>query len=179
MPAVLQQQTLKESVGFEGVGLHSGNRVAMSFVPAPPNTGIRFRRVDLDGKPEIEARIENVSDTTRSTTLAKGNVKVHTVEHVLATLAGFGIDNAVIELDANEPPIGDGSAKAYCSMVQTAGTVLQGERRNFFRVDRPLEVDMGETSMAVFPHDCLKISCTSSDRQGRFTQYFTLELTPE
>ena len=65
MPSVLQQQTLRESVSFEGVGLHSGNRVGMSFLPAPPNTGIRFRRVDLDGKPEIEARIENVSDTTR------------------------------------------------------------------------------------------------------------------
>jgi UDP-3-O-acyl-N-acetylglucosamine deacetylase len=134
----------------------------MTFLPAPPNTGIRFRRVDLEGKPEIEARIENVSDTTRSTTLSKGNVRIHTVEHVLATMAGFGIDNAIIELDANEPPIGDGSAKAYCKMIQTAGTVLQGERRNFFRLQAPLEIDLGYTSMAVFPHDRLKISCTSS-----------------
>jgi UDP-3-O-[3-hydroxymyristoyl] N-acetylglucosamine deacetylase / 3-hydroxyacyl-[acyl-carrier-protein] dehydratase len=176
---VLQQQTLREPISYAGIGLHSGNRVNMTFLPAPPNAGLRFRRVDLEGKPEIEARIENVSDTTRSTTLCKGNVKIHTVEHVLATLAGFGIDNAVIELDANEPPIGDGSAKAYCSMVQSAGTVLQGERRNFFRVQSPLEIDSGETSMSVFPHDRLKISCTSSDRQGRFTQYFTIELTPE
>lgn len=151
----------------------------MTFLPAPPNTGLRFRRVDLDGKPEIEARIENVSDTTRSTTLSKGNVKIHTVEHVLATLAGFGIDNAIVELDANEPPIGDGSAKPYCHMVQTAGTIPQGEPRNFFRLERPIEIDMGETSMAVFPHDRLKISCTSSDRQGRFTQYFSVDLTPE
>lgn len=151
----------------------------MTFLPAPPNTGLRFRRVDLEGKPEIEARIENVCDTTRSTTLCKGNVKIHTVEHVLATLAGFGIDNAVVELDANEPPIGDGSARAYCHMVQTAGTVFQGEARNFFRLERALEIGQGETSMAVFPHDRLKISCTSSDRQGRFTQYFTVELTPE
>src|SRR6266571_2610502 len=113
MPSVLQQQTLRESVSFEGVGLHSGNRVGMSFLPAPANTGIRFRRVDLDGKPEIEARVENVTDTNRSTTLAKGNVKVHTVEHVLATFAGFDIDNAIVELDANEPPIGDGSSRPY------------------------------------------------------------------
>jgi len=151
----------------------------MTFLPAPANTGLRFRRVDLEGKPEIEARIENVSDTTRSTTLCKGNVRIHTVEHVLATLAGFGIDNAVIELDANEPPIGDGSAKAYCKMVQTAGTVLQGERRHFFQLQTPVEIEVGETSMAAFPHERLKISCTSSDRQGRFTQYFTVELTPE
>jgi UDP-3-O-[3-hydroxymyristoyl] N-acetylglucosamine deacetylase/3-hydroxyacyl-[acyl-carrier-protein] dehydratase len=151
----------------------------MTFLPAPANTGLRFRRVDLEGKPEIEARIENVSDTTRSTTLCKGNVRIHTVEHVLATLAGFGIDNAIIELDANEPPIGDGSAKAYCKMVQTAGLVLQGERRNFFHLEKPVQLEVGETSMAAFPHEHLKISCTSSDRQGRFTQYFTIELTPE
>jgi len=84
--------------------LHSGNRVGMTFLPAAPNTGIRFRRVDLDGRPEIEARIENVSDTTRSTTLSKGNIRVHTVEHVLATFTGYGIDNIIVELDANEPP---------------------------------------------------------------------------
>lgn len=176
---VLQQQTLREPISHAGIGLHSGNRVTMTLLPAPPNSGIRFRRVDLDGKPEIEARIENVSDTTRSTTLSKGNVKIHTVEHVLAALSGFGIDNAVIELDANEPPIGDGSAKAYCDMVQSAGTVLQSERRNFYYVDSPLEVGVGETSMAVFPHERLKISCTSSDKQGRFTQFFSVEVTPE
>ena len=111
--AVLQQQTIREPVSFSGVGLHSGNRVNMTFLPAPPNSGIRFRRVDLDGKPEIDALVENVVDTERSTTLGRGNVKVHTVEHVLATFAGFGIDNAVIELDSNEPPIGDGSARPY------------------------------------------------------------------
>jgi UDP-3-O-[3-hydroxymyristoyl] N-acetylglucosamine deacetylase/3-hydroxyacyl-[acyl-carrier-protein] dehydratase len=176
---VLQQQTLREPISHAGIGLHSGNRVTMTLLPAPPNAGIRFRRVDLDGKPEIEARIENVSDTTRSTTLSKGNVKVHTVEHVLAALSGCGIDNAVIELDANEPPIGDGSAKAYCEMVQSAGTVLQGERRNFIYLNTPLEVGIGETSMAVFPHERLKISCTSSDKQGRFTQFFSVEVTPE
>jgi UDP-3-O-[3-hydroxymyristoyl] N-acetylglucosamine deacetylase / 3-hydroxyacyl-[acyl-carrier-protein] dehydratase len=176
---VLQQQTLREPISYAGIGLHSGNRVNMTFLPAPPNTGLRFRRVDLEGKPEIEARIENVGDTTRSTTLSKGNVRIHTVEHVLATLAGFGIDNAVIELDSNEPPIGDGSARTYCNMVQTAGAVLQGECRNFFRLQTPLEIELGETNMAVFPYDRLKISCTSSDRQGRFTQFFTVEVTPE
>jgi UDP-3-O-[3-hydroxymyristoyl] N-acetylglucosamine deacetylase / 3-hydroxyacyl-[acyl-carrier-protein] dehydratase len=170
---------LREPISYAGVGLHSGNRVNMTFLPAAPNTGLRFRRVDLEGKPEIEANIENVSDTTRSTTLCRGNVRIHTVEHVLATLVGFGVDNAIVELDANEPPIGDGSARAYCHMVQTAGTVLQGERREFFRVERPLEFELGETSMAVFPHERLKISCTSSDRHGRFTQYFSVELTPE
>src|SRR5439155_18166932 len=115
---VLQQQTLNRSASYSGVGLHSGNRVNMTFHPAPPNTGIRFRRVDLEGKPEIEARIENVSQTNRSTTLGKGNARIQTVEHILAAFAGFEIDNAVIELDANEPPIGDGSARDYCKLIE-------------------------------------------------------------
>jgi UDP-3-O-[3-hydroxymyristoyl] N-acetylglucosamine deacetylase / 3-hydroxyacyl-[acyl-carrier-protein] dehydratase len=178
-PSVLQQQTLREPISYAGIGLHSGNRVNLTFLPAPPHTGIRFRRVDLDGKPEIEARIENVSDTTRSTTLCKGNVKIHTVEHVLATFAGFGIDNAIIELDANEPPIGDGSARSYCKMIQSAGVVLQGERREPYRISHPTEIEVGETIMSVFPHERLKISCTSSDKHGRFTQFFTLEVSPE
>ena len=108
---MLHQQTLRQSASFSGVGLHSGNRVNMTFLPAPPNTGIRFRRVDLDGKPEVEAPVENVSQTNRSTTLGKGNIKIQTVEHMLASFAGYGIDNAIVELDANEPPIGDGSAR--------------------------------------------------------------------
>src|SRR5438045_4505015 len=120
MASVPQQQTLRETVRFEWAGLHSGNRVSMSFLPAPPNSGIRFRRVDLDGRPEVEARVENVSDTTRSTTLSKGNIRIHTVEHVMATFAGYGIDNVYVELDANEPPIADASARAYCRMIQSA-----------------------------------------------------------
>src|SRR5436190_2649805 len=179
MPPVLQQQTLRESVSFEGVGLHSGNRVGMSFLPAPPNTGIRFRRVDLDGKPEIEARIENVSDTTRSTTLSKGNIRVHTVEHVLATFVGYGIDNIVVELDANEPPIADGSARAYCRMIETAGISPQPEKREPYMATAPLEFEVGESVMSVFPHDRLKITCTSADKQGRFTQFYSAEISPE
>jgi UDP-3-O-[3-hydroxymyristoyl] N-acetylglucosamine deacetylase/3-hydroxyacyl-[acyl-carrier-protein] dehydratase len=151
----------------------------MTFLAAPPHSGLRFRRVDLDGKPEIEARVENVVDTTRSTTLSKGNVKIHTVEHVLASFAGYGIDNAIIELDANEPPICDGSAREYCQLLQNAGTVLQGERREPYRVAEPLEVQMGETTITVLPHERLKISCTSADKQGRFTQFYSLEISPE
>lgn len=166
-------------MSYAGIGLHSGNRVNLTFLPAPSNTGIRFRRVDLEGKPEIEARIENVSDTTRSTSLAKGNVKIHTVEHVLATFAGFGIDNAIIELDANEPPIGDGSARPYCKMVRTAGLLSQDERRNYYHVTHPCEIHLNDTVMSVFPHERLKISCTSSDKRGRFTQFLSLDISPE
>lgn len=176
---MLQQQTLNRPVSFSGVGLHSGNRVTMTFLPSPPNSGIRFRRTDLEGKPEIEARVENVVENNRSTTLAKGNTRIHTVEHVLATFAGYSIDNAVVELDANEPPIADGSASEYCKLVQSAGIVAQDERRETYSVSAPIELEMGETVMTLFPDEGLKISCTSADKQGRFTQFYSLELSPK
>jgi UDP-3-O-[3-hydroxymyristoyl] N-acetylglucosamine deacetylase/3-hydroxyacyl-[acyl-carrier-protein] dehydratase len=176
---MLQQQTLKGSASFAGIGLHSGNRVNMTFLPAPANTGIRFRRADLDGKPEIEARVEHVSDTTRSTTLSRGNAKVHTVEHVLAAFAGCGVDNAIVELDANEPPIADGSAREYVKMVKQAGVVAQAERREPYKLTEPIELILGETVMTAFPHNSFKITCTSADKAGRFTQFYSQEVTPE
>lgn len=151
----------------------------MTFLPAAPNTGIRFRRVDLDGRPEIPARLEQVSETTRSTTLAHDSVKVQTVEHVLATFAGCGVDNAVVELDANEPPIADGSAREYCRMVDEVGLLPQGEPREVYAVHSPIELTVGESLMTVFPHDRLKLTCTSADRRGRYTQFCSLEITPE
>ena len=151
----------------------------MTILPAPANSGVRFRRVDLDGKPEIEARVENVSETNRSTTLAKGNVKVHTVEHVLAALAGYGIDNAVVELDANEPPIGDGSSREFCRIIQAAGLVAQAEKREYFTPTEPIELQLGETTMTLFPDEKFKITCTSADKQGRFTQFYSTEINPQ
>jgi UDP-3-O-[3-hydroxymyristoyl] N-acetylglucosamine deacetylase/3-hydroxyacyl-[acyl-carrier-protein] dehydratase len=177
--AVLYQQTLRNAASFAGVGLHSGNRVNMTFLPAPPNAGIRFRRVDLEGKPEIEARIENVSTTTRSTALSKGNAKILTVEHVLAAFAGRGVDNAIVELDANEPPIADGSAREYVKMIHAAGVTAQDEPREIFRISSPISYDKDDTHIAVFPHEGLKITCTSADAKGRFTQFFSIEVTPE
>jgi UDP-3-O-[3-hydroxymyristoyl] N-acetylglucosamine deacetylase/3-hydroxyacyl-[acyl-carrier-protein] dehydratase len=150
----------------------------MTFLPAPPDTGIRFRRVDLEGKPEIEARVDNVTENNRSTTISKGNTKVHTVEHVLATFAGFGIDNAIVELDANEPPIADGSAREYCKLIHSAGIAPQDARREPYAVTEPIELEMGETVMTLFPDDGFKITCTSADKQGRFTQYYSVELSP-
>ena len=176
---MVQQQTLSKSASYSGIGLHSGNRVNMTFLPSAPNSGIRFRRVDLDGKPEIEARVENVVENNRSTTLAKGNTRVHTVEHVLATFAGYGIDNAIIELDANEPPIADGSAREYCKLIETAGIVAQEERREPYTVTTPIELEMGETVMSLFPDEVFKVSCTSADKEGRFTQFCSLEISPK
>jgi UDP-3-O-[3-hydroxymyristoyl] N-acetylglucosamine deacetylase/3-hydroxyacyl-[acyl-carrier-protein] dehydratase len=176
---VLNQQTLRQSASFDGIGLHSGNRVKMTFLPAPPDSGIRFRRADLDGRPEIEARIENVSETNRSTSIARGNVRVHTVEHVLAAFAGCGVDNAVVELDANEPPIADGSSRMYCRMIEEAGLEPQSARRESLPVTEPIEFEFGESLMAIFPHDRFKVTCTSADTGGRFTEFFSIEVTPE
>ena len=176
---MLNQQTLNRSASFSGIGLHSGNRVNMTILPAPANSGVRFRRVDLEGKPEIEARVENVVETNRSTTLAKGNVKIHTAEHVLAALAGYGIDNALIELDANEPPIADGSSREFCKIIQTAGIVPQAEKREVFTPSAPIQLKSGETLMTLFPDDVFRITCTSTDKKGRFTQFYSTEITPK
>jgi UDP-3-O-[3-hydroxymyristoyl] N-acetylglucosamine deacetylase/3-hydroxyacyl-[acyl-carrier-protein] dehydratase len=176
---VLHQQTLRQSAGFSGIGLHGGNRVNMTFLPAPPNSGVRFRRVDLEGSPEVEASIENVNATSRSTSLSRGNVKIQTVEHVLAAFAGRGIDNALVELDAGEPPIGDGSARPYMKMIQAAGVAPQDEPREVFRLQSPLCLERGETTLSVVPHDGFKITCTSADARGRYTQFYSVEVTPE
>lgn len=151
----------------------------MTFLPAAPNTGIRFRRVDLEGRPEIEADVEYVTATNRSTTLSKGNAKIHTVEHVLAAFAGSGVDNAIVEIDSNEPPIGDGSSRDYMRLIRSAGLVPQPEKRETFAVTTPIEFEAGETVMSIFPHEGFKITCTSSDKRGRFTQFFSVEITPE
>jgi UDP-3-O-[3-hydroxymyristoyl] N-acetylglucosamine deacetylase/3-hydroxyacyl-[acyl-carrier-protein] dehydratase len=151
----------------------------MAFLPAEPNTGIRFRRVDLDGMPEVEASVDNVIDTNRSTTLGKGNVKIHTVEHVLAALTGAGIDNAIVELNSNEPPIADGSAREYARLIQMAGILPQGAEREVFCISAPIELQIGETVMSVFPHDRFKITCVSAGKQGRFTQQLSIEITPK
>lgn len=174
-----QQQTLRQSVSFAGIGLHSGNRVNLTFAPAPPNSGLRFRRVDLEDKPELDARTELVVDTQRSTTLGKGAVRIHTVEHVLAALAGAGVTNAVVELDANEPPIGDGSSREFVRLLRQAGLQSQADPVTPLKLSAPIELQIGESQMAAFPYDGFKLTCTSADKGGRFTQFYSLEVTPE
>ena len=176
---VVQQQTIKEPVSMSGIGLHSGNKVTMSFLPADTGSGIVFRRVDLEGKPEIPASLEQIHETNRSTTLAKGNVRIHTVEHVLSTFSGLGVDNVIVELDANEPPIGDGSARAYVQMVEQAGVERQNAERETFVLKEPIQIQLGESVLSAYPHDRLKITCTSADREGKLTQVYTLEVSPE
>lgn len=176
---MLQQQTLAKPASFSGIGLHSGNKVSMTLLPAPPNSGVIFRRVDLDSRAEIPAQVGNVAETDRSTTLSKGNAKVQTVEHVLAALYGFGVTNAVVEIDSSEPPVADGSARQFCKMIRDAGIEPQAERVEPVQVTEPIEYTHNGTVISAFPYDGFKITCTSSDKGGRFTQFFSVELTPE
>lgn len=135
---LVQQQTIKAPVSYSGVGLHTGNQCTMRFIPAPENYGIRFKRIDVGGTPEIPADIDHVVDIARGTTIAVGDIRVHTVEHVLAALVGLQIDNVVIELDNSEPPVGDGSSLPYVEALLSVGLERQDAPKDFLVIDQEI-----------------------------------------
>ena len=112
------QCTLGQSVSVAGSSLHTGAKVTLTLHPAPPGHGRKFKRTDLADEPIIDAKIDNVKTVERSTTIAEGSAKVHTVEHILSALSGMGVDNCLIEMDASEPPIGDGSGQQYVALIK-------------------------------------------------------------
>ncbi|MDW8343918.1 MAG: bifunctional UDP-3-O-[3-hydroxymyristoyl] N-acetylglucosamine deacetylase/3-hydroxyacyl-ACP dehydratase [Verrucomicrobiae bacterium] len=174
-----QQQTIKREVSFSGIGIHTGQKVTMTWKPAPPDHGIRFVRVDLESKPIIEPAVENVADVTRWTTIQKNGASIHTVEHVLATLTGCGVDNVLIELTGNEPPIGDGSALPYLNMLKQAGIQPQEAKREVFQPREPIQVELGESLAIVWPADQLRISCTIHyGKPGLDAQFLSLTIDP-
>ncbi len=134
----MKQKTLAKSVSLSGIGLHTGKKVTLTFLPANPNTGFVFKRVDILGEPEIPALSQYVTRTLRSTVLEKDGVEVHTSEHVLAALTALGYDNAIIEINASEPPIMDGSAIAFVHALQEAGIKEQEEERDVYEVVEPI-----------------------------------------
>ncbi|RSZ44023.1 UDP-3-O-[3-hydroxymyristoyl] N-acetylglucosamine deacetylase [Variovorax sp. YR750] len=144
IPAVLQQRTLKSISRAVGVGLHSGQRVELTLRPAPADTGIVFRRVDLPEPVEIRMTAESVTDTRLASTVSTGGAKVQTVEHIMSACAGLGIDNLYIDITADEVPILDGSASSFVFLLQSAGIALQKAPRRFIRVTRKVEVREGE-----------------------------------
>ena len=175
-----KQTTLASSASLTGTSLHTGEKVTLTLNPAPENHGYRFRRKDLPDEPIIEARADHVKMVERATTIVEGSVKIHTVEHVLAALSGMGVDNALIEMDANEPPIGDGSAEAFVRLIQTAGLVEQNASRASFEVSEPIYVETpGGSILTVLPHSGFRVSCTQVGPEGRFTQFASFEITPE
>lgn len=155
---MIKQRTLKNVIRATGVGLHSGEKVYLTLKPAPADAGIIFRRVDLDPVVEIKATAENVGETTMSTTLYNGSVKVDTVEHLLSALAGLGIDNAIVELSAPEVPIMDGSAGPFVFLIQSAGLQEQDAPKKFIRIKREISVVDGDKRATFLPFEGFKVS---------------------
>ena len=155
---MIQQRTLKNVIGATGVGLHTGKKVYLTLRPAPVNTGIVFRRVDLDPVAEIPAALDRVSDTRLSTTIEHNGVRVSTVEHLMSAFAGLHIDNAIVELDSDEVPIMDGSAGIFVFLIQSAGIEMQSAPKQFIRISKPIEIRDGDKWARFEPYDGFKVS---------------------
>lgn len=175
----MKQRSILREVSIKGKSLHTGEEVQLTLKPAPENTGILFKRTDLFGKPELKPLADFVDDLVRSTTIADGHAKVHTVEHVLSALNGCGVDNVIIEMDASEPPILDGSAKHFVNLVQEAEPVEQSAQRRYFKLEEPISVTRGGSSLIALPYDGFRITCTSADDRGIHTQHLSLDIDPE
>ncbi len=155
---MLRQRTLKSLIGASGVGLHTGQKVRMTLRPAPPDTGIVFRRIDLSSPVDIPARAELVGDTRMASCLVRDGVRVSTVEHLMSALGGLGVDNAYVDLDAPELPIMDGSASPFVLLIQQAGIEEQTAPKRFLRVMRRVEVRDGDKWARLEPYDGFKLS---------------------
>ena len=176
-----KQHTVAGSAKVSGISLHTGSRATLRIQPAPADSGIVFRRVDLPGKDEIQALASSVVDVRRGTTIAASQTAVvATIEHIMSALHACRIDNAVIEMNGMEPPIADGSSKPYVDMIGEAGIVEQDAEAKYFTPDRVLFVDGGATKLFMAPSDKLEIACTTSFAGCPFDpQFFELTVTPE
>ena len=153
------QRTIASPVIIKGVGLHTGRKCKATVLPAAENAGIRFVRTDLPGSPTFAANVKNVVDVVRGTTLGEGDARVYTIEHVLSALNGLEIDNVTIEMDENEPPVMDGSAKAFVEQIRAAGIVDQSAPKNYFTVSAPFEYSANQTKIRIEPSDRFEIDC--------------------
>lgn len=174
------QLTIARPVTYSGVGLHTGNQCHMTFLPAGPRTGLRFVRTDLEGQPEIVVDPDNVIGVERGTSIGVNGSKVHTIEHVLAAVAVRGIDNLRIELDANEPPIGDGSSLPFWKVLQEAGLQELDAPRRRYRVEEPIFYSEGDVAITLLPSDRLQVSFSIDfDHPLVNHQFESFEITPE
>jgi len=173
------QHTVGKIASLSGTSLHTGEKVSLKLHPAPVDHGIKFKRRDLQDEPTIDATIDNLKTVERATTIGEGSVRVHTVEHVLAALSAMAVDNAIVEMDANEPPIGDGSAQPYVDIIKKAGVTAQEEPQKFFDVREPMHVESKTGALLVLlPDEKFRISCTQAGPNNRFTQFLSMEVTP-
>jgi UDP-3-O-[3-hydroxymyristoyl] N-acetylglucosamine deacetylase len=155
---MLKQRTLKSLIRASGVGLHTGQKVRMVLRPAPPDTGVVFRRIDLASPVDVPARAELVGEARLASTLVKGEVKVHTVEHLMSALGGLGVDNAYVDLDAPELPIMDGSASPFVLLIQQAGIEQQAVPKRFLRVRKSVAVSDGDKWARLEPYEGYRLS---------------------
>lgn len=155
---MFKQRTLKNAIRATGVGLHTGEKIYLTLLPAAPDTGITYRRVDLDPPVEIQAKAHNVGETTLSTTLVQGDVKVSTIEHLMSAFAGLGIDNAIVEVSAGEVPIMDGSAGPFVFLIQSAGIQEQAAPKKFVRIKKPVVLDEGDKVASFLPFEGFKVT---------------------
>ncbi|HUL55287.1 MAG TPA: bifunctional UDP-3-O-[3-hydroxymyristoyl] N-acetylglucosamine deacetylase/3-hydroxyacyl-ACP dehydratase [Opitutaceae bacterium] len=175
----MKQRTILREVSLSGNALHTGEQVTLTMKPAPAGHGIVFKRVDIAGQPEVKPRVDQITDLVRATTIQSGHAKIATIEHVLSALHGCGIDNVLIEMNASEPPIVDGSAKPFVNLILEAEPVEQDAERQVFVLDQPVSVTRGSSSIIALPADTLKISCTSADDRGIHTQHLSLTIDPD
>ena len=174
------QTTLAAVVSYAGNGLHSGREVHMTLRPAAVNTGIVFVRTDLAGAPEIHANAGNVTSTIRATTLSENGIRVFTIEHLMSALHARQVDNCLIEMDAEEPPVGDGSAQVFFELLVQAGSAVQDAARREIIIDRVYRVDDKERFVMVVPYDGFRVSFTSLNPHRLIgVQYEDFEIDPE
>ena len=175
------QQTVAKSAFFSGIALHTGARATICLQPAPEDTGIVFRRVDLAGKPEVRALASNVVDVQRGTTIAQGKAIVYTVEHIMSALHACKIDNCIVEMNGMEPPIADGSSLAFYNLIQEAGVQVQSKPAKTFTPDIPVAAVGGKTQVVLLPDPKkLSVSCVTSFKDCPFDpQFFQYELEQE
>jgi UDP-3-O-[3-hydroxymyristoyl] N-acetylglucosamine deacetylase/3-hydroxyacyl-[acyl-carrier-protein] dehydratase len=170
--ASLKQTTVREAKSTKGSALHTGSAVTLTVKPAAAGTGYIFKRTDLGDEPTVAAHIDNVKQVERATTLGEGSVKIHTVEHLLSALRGSGIDNALIEINANEPPIGDGSARQFLELLDKAGKQELEEPVVEYELAEPVRVTNRDGGYIIaWPADRFEVSCTNANHLGKHTQY--------
>ena len=158
-----KQQTIARRVSLNGIALHTGVRATLSLNPAPENTGIIFRRIDLPGKPEVRALAANVVDARRGTTIGNEKCAVYTIEHIMSALHACSVDNCIVDMDGAEPPICDGSSKEFFAMVERAGVIQQDADARIWTPTKPLHYKNGSTQVAIFPDaENLSVSCVTS-----------------
>ena len=175
-----RERTLASRVVYDGIGLHSGKPVHIEIAPAPPRTGIQFARIDLPEALPVVATAANVTATLRATTIAAGTLKFFTIEHLMSALHVSGVDNCLVLLNAEEPPVVDGSARTFFRLIAEAGTVEQDAERRVTVIDRVYRVDDGSHFVMAVPYDGLRVSFTSLNEHPLIgVQYYDIEVTPE